>query len=191
LRKAARAALDYEASQFSRERANWPDWRFDDSPGAPTTQEADYMVTWCHGAPGMGLARLAMRTGLSDMRTRTELRTAVATTLAQGFGRSHSLCHGDAGNLELLAEASRQLADPALGEHVRRGATTLLAEIDARGWRCGVPTGVEAPGLMMGLSGIGYGLLRLARPQLIPSVLTLSAEPATAALPTLVAEQAA
>lgn len=37
----------------------------------------------------------------------------------------------------------------------------------------GVPFNVETPGLMTGLAGIGYGLLRLADPQNVPSVLLL------------------
>jgi lantibiotic modifying enzyme len=36
-----------------------------------------------------------------------------------------------------------------------------------------VPLGVETPGLMTGLAGIGYQLLRLAAPDIIPSVLVL------------------
>jgi hypothetical protein len=36
-------------------------------------------------------------------------------------------------------------------------------------------TEVETPGLMIGLAGIGYGLLRLARPNDVPSVLQLAA----------------
>jgi lantibiotic modifying enzyme len=32
---------------------------------------------------------------------------------------------------------------------------------------------VESPGLMTGLAGIGYGLLRVAAPARVPSVLTL------------------
>jgi lantibiotic modifying enzyme len=32
---------------------------------------------------------------------------------------------------------------------------------------------VEAPGLMNGLAGIGYGLLRLAAPTSVPSILAL------------------
>ena len=39
------------------------------------------------------------------------------------------------------------------------------------------PSGVETPGLMTGLAGIGYGLLRLAEPRRTPSVLAL--EPPT------------
>jgi hypothetical protein len=42
---------------------------------------------------------------------------------------------------------------------------------------CGTPMRVATPGLMTGLAGIGYGLLRLAEPRRIPSVLTLEPPP--------------
>ena len=41
-------------------------------------------------------------------------------------------------------------------------AAVTLESIRRDGWICGVPSGVETPGLMTGLAGIGYGLLRLA-----------------------------
>ena len=37
--------------------------------------------------------------------------------------------------------------------------------------------GVETPGLMVGLAGIGYELLRLADPAVIPSILLLEPPP--------------
>lgn len=40
-------------------------------------------------------------------------------------------------------------------------------------WIYGTPSGVENLGLMLGQTGIGYGFLRLADPENIPSVLTL------------------
>ncbi len=98
---------------------------------------------------------------------------ALRTTLAQGFGGNHSLCHGDLGNLELLLQASQVLPDPQWKAQTERIASAILESIDQHGWLCGVPLGVETPGLMTGLAGIGYGLLRLAEPERVPSVLTL------------------
>jgi lantibiotic modifying enzyme len=49
----------------------------------------------------------------------------------------------------------------------------VLGSIETNGWRSGVPFAVETPGLMAGLAGIGYGMLRLAEPRYVPSVLTL------------------
>ena len=51
------------------------------------------------------------------------------------------------------------------------GAAGLLHQGREGGWKCGLPQGHETPGLMMGLAGIGYGLLRLAWPERVPSVL--------------------
>ena len=40
-------------------------------------------------------------------------------------------------------------------------------------YACGNPLAVDTPGLMTGLAGIGYCLLRLAALAQVPSVLTL------------------
>jgi lantibiotic modifying enzyme len=131
------------------------------------------MTAWCHGAPGIGLARLRALQHLDDPEIRAEIDIALKTTLTQGFGGNHSLCHGDLGNLELLLQASQTLDVPQWRAEVERIAATILTSIDQQGWRCGVPLEVETPGLMTGLAGIGYGLLRLAEPMRVPSVLTL------------------
>ena len=49
----------------------------------------------------------------------------------------------------------------------------MLASLERDGFLCGMPQGVESPSLMNGLAGIGLGLLRIARPESVPSVLTL------------------
>jgi Lanthionine synthetase C-like protein len=43
-----------------------------------------------------------------------------------------------------------------------RRAAEILASIGTHGWQCGTPLGVQVPGLMTGLAGIGLGLLRAA-----------------------------
>ena len=100
---------------------------------------------------------------------------ALADTRAQGLGRNHSLCHGDLGNLELLL-AARQLPgqEPSAAE-VERWTAIVLESFERHGALSGVPLGVETPGLMVGLSGIGYQLLRLCEPRKVPSVLVLEA----------------
>jgi hypothetical protein len=49
----------------------------------------------------------------------------------------------------------------------------VVQSIVRDGWLTGIPFGIESPGLMSGISGIGYGLLRLASPDLVPAILTL------------------
>ena len=81
--------------------------------------------------------------------------------------------HGDLGNLEFVWQANRILDDSRSASSVRRVGASILTSIETDGWRCGAPFGVETPGLMAGLAGIGYELLRLAEPDRVPSVLIL------------------
>ena len=46
----------------------------------------------------------------------------------------------------------------------------LITEVGARGWQCGLPSGRETPGLMTGLAGIGYQLLRMVAPDRVPAL---------------------
>src|SRR5256714_1394468 len=124
-------------------------------------------------ALGIGLARLTTLAQLDDEETRAEIEVALRNTTAHGFGQNHSLCHGDLGNIELLSEYVAVTRDPRCAREVARLASVILESIEREGWLCGLPSGVESPGLMTGLAGIGYGLLRLAAPERVPSVLML------------------
>lgn len=76
--------------------------------------------------------------------------------------------------METLLEARGVLKEPALEKTLCDARVAIMASIRDHGWSCGVPLGVETPGLMVGTAGIGYGLLRLASPEKVPSVLSLS-----------------
>jgi type 2 lantibiotic biosynthesis protein LanM len=165
-REAARAGLEYERGLFSAAEGNWPDLR--------PNRADDFAVAWCHGAPGIGLARLGILRHEDDPATRVEVRTAVETTRARGFASNHTLCHGGLGNLELLLEAGRAPGGRDGSEESRRIGSRLLDSMRTGGWRCATPLGVESPGLMTGLAGIGYQMLRLAGPDRVPSVLRLA-----------------
>lgn len=162
----AEAALDYENTLFDEKALNWRDVRngYDD--------EAAFPILWCHGATGIGMARRALMDVRPSQRLATDLDAAVGTVVRSGFGRNFSLCHGDLGNLDLL------LLCPERGEKVATDATRrctvgVLDALDDRGWVCGLPAGTENPSLMVGLAGIGYGLLRIAAQDRVPSVLSL------------------
>lgn len=168
-RAAALAALAYERSRFVPEYGNWPDLR-----ATKPDQPPLFPNFWCHGAPGIGLARLGLLRHLEDSHLHDEIAIALQTTRERGFGLNHSLCHGDLGNLELLLQAGVLLNDPPWQAETWRVASMVVASIDGHGWLSGLPLSVESPGLMTGLAGIGYGLLRLAVPEQVPSVLLLA-----------------
>jgi type 2 lantibiotic biosynthesis protein LanM len=190
-RATARQAIGYERSLYSPQAKNWPDLRMADLPDGDEASSADEapsanggpsvvpdpartMVAWCHGAAGIGLARLRALSHLNDPELADEAEVALHTTLTRGFGQTHSLCHGDMGNLDLLLEASQVLPDRRWRVERDRLAAKILDSIDRHGWQCGGPQAVETPGLMLGLAGIGYQMLRLAEPDRVPSVLVLA-----------------
>ncbi|HEX4204414.1 MAG TPA: lanthionine synthetase LanC family protein, partial [Ktedonobacteraceae bacterium] len=176
----AQGALEYERLLYVPERGNWLDLRPDTiedalrNNGGQQHKDAHFMVGWCNGAPGIALARIGSLQVWPNAQMRTELEAALHTTIAHGFGMNHSLCHGDMGHLDILLSAVQFGADTAYKEAVQHLAPMLLESIETQGWITGVPQGVETPGLMVGITGIGYALLRLASPTQVPSVLLLS-----------------
>ena len=174
---AALEAFRYEQSYFSQENHNWPDLRSMTAYGVPASQTV-YAVAWCHGAPGIGLARLRALEILGDEPAiRHDLDAAIQSTLASlnAPGTNMSLCHGTAGNADLLIDAARTLdrADLLLAaENAARQAIDQQAQGDMP-WPCGVNGGGETPNLMLGLAGIGYFFLRLNNSRNVPSVLLL------------------
>ncbi len=168
-REAALKAFSYENSLFSSEKKNWPDLREMNNGG-----NRMFMVGWCHGAPGIALARLRALRYVDGVPVRNDIAAGLETTLSHGFRGDHSLCHGSLGNLEPLLQASELLDRTPWTGHVNRVSAAILQSIHDDGWCCGVPLSVESPGLMTGLAGIGYGLLRLADPLRIPALLTLA-----------------
>jgi len=162
---AGRWAFEYERGCFSKEHKNWPDFR--------ENRQQSYMSAWCHGAPGIGLSRLGALRHSKDPWLREEIDVALETTVREGLGGCHCLCHGDMGNLETLVYAAEVFRDPHWLTEAKCFAGGLLDQAKQSGWVCGNTLGVESPGLMTGIAGIGYELLRLAAGERLPSVLAL------------------
>ena len=188
-RVGAEQAFNYERHLFDRHAQNWPDFRerrIRRGRGpAPLNSPVSFATFWCHGAPGIGLSRLRAYELLRDTGCETEAMAAVTTTSgtmtaerANGGLANYSLCHGIAGNAEVLLQAAR-----TLGSRVSNARDLALevasAGIDSyaapgRAWPCGTREG-EPPGLFLGLAGIGLFYLRLYDPG-IPSLLLLKPE---------------
>lgn len=175
--RAASRAFAFERAKFDDREQNWPDLRTDTV--RRIGRRHAFMTTWCHGAPGVALARLRAHELFGDRRCNREARTALDTTrrsvtedLADGLA-NYSLCHGMAGTARVLVEGARVLpdreSDADLATSVAAAGVRWFAGDDQE-WPCGAGIGTT-PGLMMGLAGIGYFYLSLADPTL-PSVLT-------------------
>jgi class II lanthipeptide synthase len=161
-RAAAIRAFEYERHHFDRSARNWPDFRQADSG----TRKA-FATSWCNGAPGIGLSRRRAFEILQDDACREEAVTAFETTrdlVRQALDArdpGFCLCHGLAGNADVLIDAKQML-----GEAWSRSLTWEVAA------HMRAPPGT--PGLMLGRAGVGYFLLRAADPDRVPSVLLIT-----------------
>jgi len=162
---AAQEAIAYEQSLFLPNDANWPDLRHD---------EPQLMARWCHGASGIGMGRLGGLAVLDTPAIRADIDAALRSTLAWSMDDLDHMCCGNFGRIDFLLSASLRLARPALRDEARARAAFVLAEAgEQRTFRLfdQLPQGVYNPDFFQGTAGIGYELLRLARPELLPSVL--------------------
>ncbi|OKI09467.1 hypothetical protein A6A06_01840 [Streptomyces sp. CB02923] len=176
LAELADRAAEFDRRLYLPEQRRWRDLRQDLDVGTKASLTASNW--WCNGGVGVGMSRLLMLRAREDAVLRAEAGTALAETYAGEFGRNHSLCHGDLGNLELFTLAGDVLADAASPEPWRRAreeiAHGVLAQVKSAGAISGVPAGeIDVPGLMIGTAGVCLGLMRLAAPRQVPGVLWL------------------
>jgi lantibiotic modifying enzyme len=166
-REAAREAIAFERAAYSAEHGGWPDFR-PRPDGGPT----GYPCQWCHGAAGIGLARLASRAALGDPAVDGEIRAAVSATLAWTLPGPDHYCCGSLGRIETLFAVARANADAALGAEAEGRLDAVITAAERRGaYRWIQGPDAENLGLFQGLAGLGYQILRLESPERVPSVL--------------------
>ena len=152
---AASECLAFENSSYDANRHNWPDLRREGEPGWPHQ--------WCHGAPGIGLARAALlKQGAKDATLRqTDLRHALAGVEQGWRGPLDTLCCGTLGSVEFFCEAGEALDRPDLRQiAAKRLAAVVQAAGSAGDYRWNSGKQQFNLGLFRGLAGVGYTLLR-------------------------------
>ncbi|MHB1260472.1 MAG: lanthionine synthetase LanC family protein [Thermoplasmatota archaeon] len=179
-RALAISATAYENSHYVAEQGNWRDLRT-----TPPHGRAVCEVAWCHGAPGIGLSRVAlMHHAGSHTEWTTDAAVAQRTsgTILQSYldsaGASYILCHGAAGVAECHRVLARQLdGDQRLSRQAAQQGIELYGSEAQRtngrfsDWPLG-PPGSSQPGLLKGLAGIGHFLLNAGHADL-PSPLAV------------------
>lgn len=168
--EAASEAIAYERSVLSPEAGNWSNFRNSVSrEGKPT-----FTSGWCHGAPGIGIARLGTLGILNTSEIRQDVETALNTTQKVSWQGIDQTCCGNFGRIDFLLEAGSRLLRPELIASAQKQAAWAITRARETGFfRCcdKVQGDTYSPGFFIGTSGIGYELLRLAYPNLLPSVL--------------------
>jgi type 2 lantibiotic biosynthesis protein LanM len=162
---AAQECIAYEDSCYSKEAFNWPDLRISDATAFPSQ--------WCHGAVGIGLARIAAsRAGETKAATiLSDIKHAVQNTTANWPQHVDTLCCGTLGTIELLAAAGELLNQPTLVHLSDQRLAQIISNRHEQGdytWNAG-DTAFNL-GLFRGLSGVGYTILRKLDPTL-PNIL--------------------
>lgn len=153
--QAASECIAFENSSYDAKRNNWPDLRGDTGPRWP--------YQWCHGAPGIGLARLAMmRVGATDGASLPiDIQNAVEGARRAWPHRVDTLCCGTLGMVEFLREAGRELQRSELCELGSRYLQAVLQSAGSTGdYRWDNGKRQFNLGLFRGLAGVGYTLLR-------------------------------
>jgi len=165
LLQAAAAAIAHEQRLFSPELGNWFDLRYEGDRA---------MTSWCHGAPGIGLARLGGLPVLDTPDIRQQIAIALKTTRHHSLHGIDQLCCGNFGRIDILLQAAQQLQQSDLLATAHRQTAWILArsqQVGGFSLFANLPPDVFIPGFFQGSSGIGYTLLRLVEPDRLPCIL--------------------
>jgi type 2 lantibiotic biosynthesis protein LanM len=160
----AQEILKFERELYNEENNNWLDLRDIDNPHFNS-------VYWCHGASGIGLGRSLISDFYKDDSLLMEIKLSIKKMVSNGFSFGNCLCHGGIGNLDILSVIKKKckLNDDnydilLFGQEVAQAMKEF--------WLTGQLNGNTSLGLMNGITGIGYGFLRIFNQEL-PSVLAL------------------
>jgi type 2 lantibiotic biosynthesis protein LanM len=153
--RVAAECIAFENASYNAERSNWPDLR--------TPAEPAWLSQWCHGAAGIGLARIAMprRNGTNDGVLMTDVRNALAGAERAWPSHVDTLCCGTLGNIEFFSEAGKTLGRGDLRDLAARRLLAVVKNAALSGdyrWTAGRRQ--FNLGLFRGIAGVGYTLLR-------------------------------
>ena len=169
-RAAALEAFAYERALYDPESRSWLDPRFE----RPLEQAA-----WCHGPPGMALARAVGLGGAAAGPDCSDLEECLELTSALPESPLDHVCCGNLGRADILWTTGCSLSRPQLLDQASELAARVLARAEADGFSVApdeaertVPASFR-PSFFRGLAGIGYTLLRLVNPHRLPCVLVL------------------
>ncbi|WP_180752572.1 type 2 lanthipeptide synthetase LanM [Leuconostoc citreum] len=125
-----------------------------------------YPQNWCHGSVGIGMSRIKMEKYLSNNRIHIDLDISKKHLSMQ---QNDSLCHGNTGTADYYLmvgdnKSAIRIMDNLVSSSNIMSDLKILKVNNAE---------IIDSSLFTGLSGIGYELLRVANPNLVPSVLAL------------------
>lgn len=152
---------------YDEQKNNWRDLR-------EGLEESD-SVCWCHGATGIGLARMKASKLLMENVCKTDLERALKKIKTDTCKlKNHSLCHGLFGNFDCFRSIVDALEDTD-GQYtadVEEMYAFALADMKKNGAVCGISNAYEMFSFMLGIPGIAYAIMRKYNRE-IPNMLLL------------------
>ena len=190
-------AFNYEDAFFNTDINNWPDFRKDiytsdkfeelindyEQNNINAFSSYFYMSAWCHGAPGIGMARINAYkyTGDKEQRDKYERAVKHCREVLHYMGNdnsvSHTLCHGTLGNASILIDDYVLTKNESLLDEAKKIAGYCIDDKEQKGFYLGGFGRIKTEGdmsLLMGQTGIGHFYLRVIDPEAFPSILAPS-----------------
>lgn len=158
-----KSGLEFETRLYNERMENWVDRR--ERNEKEKAKYSCFMTAWCHGAAGILLGR----TKIYDMLpveyrkiVKNDIMAALHTVEETGFNTNDCLCHGNLGNTEICLEYAERFGDEKITHKYQNIRGKIAEEICKDSYDCGREYlyGYKIPGLMTGIAGMGYSLLR-------------------------------
>lgn len=143
---------EYENSLYSEEKENWLDLR---SPEG----EQKVMNAWCHGAPGILLARLEIEKIKEHQETEEDIKRASRSLFYGKEDGRICICHGLAGRILIMKKYLEQHKNPEFREIYNQKVQELFFILEQKDDLNASET--RNPAFMNGISGVAYALLKL------------------------------
>ncbi len=190
----AELAFYYEDQHFDKVKGNWVDLRRHKTEAVHFNEqkkhflndnisyftEKRFMNAWCHGAAGIGLARMRAFKIIRKIQYFKNLLSAIKTTYDTDVADNHSnlliYCHGSTGNADLFLETFLELNEKKYLKYAEIvGEKVLIQKQQIGYYKSGygvfIDQNVDDKSMLMGMSGIGHFFTRLLSPKKISSML--------------------
>ncbi|HUX65570.1 MAG TPA: type 2 lanthipeptide synthetase LanM, partial [archaeon] len=152
---AAIECILYEKDTYDPTKFNWPDRR--------ENTANHWSCQWCHGAAGIGLARLGIlkQQSLSTQLIMPDIENALQGVELNWPNPLDSLCCGTLGTIEFIHEAGIALSREDLHNVAKKKLfNVIMASRKSGDYEWGFGDRQFNLGLFRGLAGVGYTILR-------------------------------
>jgi type 2 lantibiotic biosynthesis protein LanM len=154
--------IKYENSVYSIKKKNWPDFR---------NVKGKWPCQWCHGAVGVGLSRLDLLN--NNINLRVDLKKAINSAIVNWPNSKDTICCGTMGSIIFMNRISNIYNNKKFKNLSIEWISSVINLAEKTGdYRLGANYKFN-PGLFLGLSGVGYTILRMLNNKL-PKIETLS-----------------